>query len=792
MKEFVKNAFKSVFTLLLACFLSPIYLLGCCLMTLMSFAKKCIAFSKRKIGEIVSNRSRTEEMTDQAKTSGKKKSFFERRRGNCYRNRFFDFTPVNDIDSKTSFGALDYALNSKNALVHNVAISGAYGAGKSSLWLSYESKRLPKWKIQRFLVGIFDKIWLPCKSKVLKVSLAKFDEHADVSENGKAYSNCVVVNNTNTSTEKEQNANVNACNVNDCGDDDSEKIEFQIEKAILQQILFSVEREDIPFISSYKFSTKTNLFFWLITIAIAVSLSFVIHQYLSQNVIGLFEIRKLERIVGVSFLEWFYWIDSIFISIPIAIYFYQFLKKSENVHVNVFTVKDLSVSFDQENGSLINQNYASIVYFFEQTKKRIVVFEDIDRFASNQIFVKLRELNEILNNCPKLKNKIKFVYMVKENLFSKYQRTKFFDIIVPVVSSVNMDSCADFILNLQNNSNKYPELKNLTRDFIYEFGRFINDNRMVKDFINEFIIYRQQLIDDLKGEVAVNVEQNIFAMIVYKNYYPKDFEDFHRHKGILWRIIQKYKYGQLEESADGVIAEKYNQTARTTSLHDVFDEKTGEDKDCVRWIKWQCLKLKLKISDDKEALSEEDVCRLKQAETNRTESLLFTMLKNRYIGEDCEFYTSRKYLGGLGIDDYKYLMTVKADGKPEFRIDVHKPHLVEHKIMDHQWSFVSVLNYKMVAYELYSWQYDNNPKRNDIVKKLVLAMRKAERSNFAFFEVFVLHLDFMMGNRGFIIDDNDVCVIGNDFINPNLKTILFTAVWENIDENTLSDLFGER
>ena len=55
-------------------------------------------------------------------------------------------------------------------------------------------------------------------------------------------------------------------------------------------------------------------------------------------------------------------------------------------------------------------------------------------FKSTTIFSKLRELNHILNNNSNKKNKsIKFIYMIRDDIFSKYERTKFFDFIVPIV-----------------------------------------------------------------------------------------------------------------------------------------------------------------------------------------------------------------------------------------------------------------------------------------------------------------------------------------------------------------------
>lgn len=56
-------------------------------------------------------------------------------------NLFFEkLTPVNDSDISIYEAAIDFVF--KNDDVRNIAISGAYGAGKSSVLASYKTKHL--------------------------------------------------------------------------------------------------------------------------------------------------------------------------------------------------------------------------------------------------------------------------------------------------------------------------------------------------------------------------------------------------------------------------------------------------------------------------------------------------------------------------------------------------------------------------------------------------------------------------------------------------------------------------
>ena len=54
-----------------------------------------------------------------------------------------------------------------------------------------------------------------------------------------------------------------------------------------------------------------------------------------------------------------------------------------------------------------------------------------------KIFVHLRELNNLLNNDDSIKRKpIVFVYAVRDDIFSKEDRTKFFDFIIPIIPDI--------------------------------------------------------------------------------------------------------------------------------------------------------------------------------------------------------------------------------------------------------------------------------------------------------------------------------------------------------------------
>ena len=97
----------------------------------------------------------------------------------------------------------------------------------------------------------------------------------------------------------------------------------------------------------------------------------------------------------------------------------------------------LSNDYDKYD-SFFDRYLNEILYIFENCKADVIVFEDIDRFEMRVIFERLREINILLNERLKKKNKvIRFCYLVRDDIFSSVDRVKFFDFIIPVIPVMN-------------------------------------------------------------------------------------------------------------------------------------------------------------------------------------------------------------------------------------------------------------------------------------------------------------------------------------------------------------------
>ncbi len=457
---------------------------------------------------------------------------------------YYELSPIDYIDENTkeeyeneAFLALDFALSKNKKRILNIAIAGPYGSGKSSIWESYKKKRM---KQKKFPI---------CSDELLEISLAKFTELNE--------------GNTNGNDENDRNVvQVNQINHPD-SIDDKDKDEFDLERGILQQIIFNVESANIPKSKIQKLVDYSNWLYFGLGLLFICIYGCKIKDYvdfIAEYIKALIKWGTFfGKTINIPFAaEEIFW-SFLFIVLPTIVYImiviciFSFLRRMPSLCLSEISFKGLNVNFDERKGSLINQNITELIYFFEQTGKKIVVFEDIDRNKSNTIFAKLRELNRILNHCPKLLNKIKFIYMVRDDILPQYERTKFFDFIVPVVPVLNGDNAADCIKKMfvrdekiQNDERPY-----LTPAYLKKIGRFLDDMRLVKNCFNEFKIYKKKNIEYL-GEVG---DEKMFSLILYKNLYPKDFQNLLKQKGVLYyclnEAVKKFEKSNKNSEKEG-------------------------------------------------------------------------------------------------------------------------------------------------------------------------------------------------------------------------------------------------
>ncbi len=372
----------------------------------------------------------------------------------------------------------EYIIRLKNAIdqpnVFNIALTGSYGAGKSSILKTF-------------------KAYYP-EYHYVNVSLASFVE-VNLSDGD------------NTVKGKEDG------------------FEEQLEYSILQQLFYHVKATNIPesrFGRIERISKKKRILMVLgILLFVVANLCLFCQEQVTKYFLIPTEVLKSSFLFGISIC--------VFI-IGIWVVLFQLILFIKKISIKNLTLDKATLEFEEKkNVSIMNRYLDEILYLFQGNKYNVVIFEDIDRFENTHIFTKLRELNLILNQSEEIGRRIVFLYALKDDIFANAEeRTKFFDYIVPVIPFVNASNSGD-LFRRKITGLRIPEVE-VSSSFITDISAFVNDMRVLTNVVNEFDLYRNLLDKKLNKE-------KLLAMILYKNLYPTDFSLLHQNKGVVYEAF---------------------------------------------------------------------------------------------------------------------------------------------------------------------------------------------------------------------------------------------------------------
>ncbi|MCY8282757.1 hypothetical protein MOB80_01670 [Bacillus inaquosorum] len=438
-----------------------------------------------------------------------------------------DLTPSNDVDTDGKYSeAISWGLENKK--VKNIALTGPYGSGKSSLLNTFQEQHSNEYSF-------------------LKISLATFQPNKN------------------------------------------EEVENKLEKSILQQMIYRVHNRTIPF-SRFKrikhirpkiIILQLFFFFAFILVTLYLLKPDVLQGLYDKTLVSRSLSKGDQQQVALTVVLLLF-----FIGYPLISFgkIYHFIRA--NLRLNKVTIANTTLerSAGDENSSIFDKYLDEILYFFEASKYNVVIFEDLDRFNNIDIFEKLRELNELINNSEQVNRRIVFIYAIKDDIFGKKDdddltrnRTKFFDFIVPVIPIINASNSGDVLIKKIKRS---PYSDKINIYFLEDVTIYIDDMRVLKNIFNEFVVYQQKLR-------VINLDSNkLLAMVIYKNIYPIDFSGLQHNKGLIYEVFQKKEL--IIEKHVNLIDEKIKQI--NTKIKKVENEAlTSIDE--LQMVYWECLNL---------------------------------------------------------------------------------------------------------------------------------------------------------------------------------------------------------
>ena len=482
---------------------------------------------------------------------------------------------------------LEKALQGEDTKIHNIALSGVYGSGKSSI-------------LEKVVKDLEEERPHTTRTISLAPLAAQLKEQDDRKVNSVSDEGDSTPEESGTSPESSKPSSITNL----------------IQKEIIKQLLYGTDPEKIPASHFHKMNEIGLGKQILSSLAFGMLLLFILNIYqwpysyiqkpLTWLPIPTSITKILAEIVIICLL-----------SIATFALFHYF---GTRIHLAKIDVGTAGITLGENSDSYFDQYLDEIIYIFEKTGIRTVFFEDLDRFQDAQIFDSLRELNQILNNDPKLRHTestiqkisrrlhfsrfaeeknpqsstpIQFVYAIHDAIFSNqyvsadaqmanqeslahsFSRAKFFDIIIPVVPFVSASNSYQIALEtledvLDANDPQMINLLELVADAIPDKRTWINIR-------NEFIVYREHLfVQSPEGRFTSKLgleESHLLAFIIYKNCYLDDSVKIHDGKSKL-----DYFYNNARELAKQKLSNLIDQNHKLEDQISRFTDESNAEK----------------------------------------------------------------------------------------------------------------------------------------------------------------------------------------------------------------------
>jgi hypothetical protein len=149
---------------------------------------------------------------------------------------------------------------------------------------------------------------------------------------------------------------------------------------------------------------------------------------------------------------------------------------------------------------------------------------------------------------------LRFVYAVKDSMFEQLgkdtkelaaggdavaaetlraNRTKFFDLVVPMVPFISHRNARELLSDLLGEAG----IADIDRALVGLVARHTTDMRLLRNMCNEYLVFAERLLEAKKKAPGLEPSK-LFALIAYKNFHLSDFENISRRASDLDRLYE--------------------------------------------------------------------------------------------------------------------------------------------------------------------------------------------------------------------------------------------------------------
>ncbi|MBZ3935809.1 YobI family P-loop NTPase [Methanimicrococcus blatticola] len=403
---------------------------------------------------------------------------------------FQKLTPI-ECDNISGYSeALDFVF--ANDDLKNIAITGPYSSGKTSVFETY-SKMMSNSDINEprsFMEKLKSKFFKKTHKRFLSVSLAEFD---------------------NVNSEfKHSPIEVN-----------------ELEGKIINQLLHQIDSKSV-YLSGFKIRND-NFSFKHLVLCSFLLVSFILS---SLYLLSFFKLSSNPDSFIFNFLikDWVFGLILILFLIDLFLIVYYFLRlQNEKAILKSIKIQEHEISlFDSENDMYFDKYLDEILYLIKRSNADFIVFEDLDRFHNNLIFVKLREINQLLNK--KDDRVVRFFYLLQDSMFLSKEKTKFFDFIIPIVPIIDNSNSYNYLIAKLSDNNL---LESFDISFLQKISLYVDDMRILNNVLNEFLIYDSRI---RSSDQDIN---KLFSLVFFKNLFSQDFSDLQLNRGYVFSVLNQ-------------------------------------------------------------------------------------------------------------------------------------------------------------------------------------------------------------------------------------------------------------